>query len=160
MNRFSLAAMVVLLLACAGAHAELVNIGSGSYRDLQFVKASSLESSTFEVSSGAVGINVTLTDLGFPQSFDQLAVAITDAAAAFFSHQLTLGADVSEVSMAIPIDRPGTYVASVYAMLSGQGNLPGVGLYELEITEFVPVPPAFVLLASGLVAAGLGRRRS
>jgi hypothetical protein len=150
-----------LWLLAGAAHAELVPVDASPdrYRSVKFVEDTDLTTSSFEISiPGAY--RVTLTDYAFPQSFDELAVAITDAAASFFAAQLQAGADAVSI-LDVTFETPGEYVASVFASLdTGAGA--GVGLYSLDVqlTEaIIPLPGALWFLASGLILLGAAGRR-
>ncbi|MEO0974642.1 MAG: hypothetical protein AAFX85_16255 [Pseudomonadota bacterium] len=155
-----IAPLALWMLASAPAHAELVSLGDGRYRDLQFVNGTALNSSSFQVDDVEDTVyTFTLTDLQFPNEFEQLAVAITDAAASFFSERLELAEGMNTATLDVTFEQPGVYVASVFATIAGQ--VTAVGLYSLDVeVSIIPVPPAVLLLASGLLAVGARRRFS
>lgn len=153
--RYGIVALLAAALFGATARAELVATDVNTFRALTFVEGVSLESSTFQVTQGG-SYTVSLVDYAFPQTFENLTVAITDAAASFFVAQVRAGVDPGD----IVLDTAGTYVASVFAEVTGGGT----GLFELTITPnemdvVIPVPAAAWLLASALLVLGARVRR-
>lgn len=150
--RLSILSLALTLLSGI-AQAEMV-ASEPTFRDLQFVDGVSLNSTSFEVSE-AGAFTVSLIDYAFPDTFDELTVAITDAAASFFVAQVRAGVDPTQ----IVLDTAGTYVASVFA------SVEGTGLYALSVTPadldvVIPLPAGLWLLLSGLGLLAATRRRA
>jgi len=135
--------LTVLVLGISSARASTV-----VYDDFQVISEQTVFTTPFEVASAGT-YRAELVDFEFPDPFDILAFGITQG--------LTpLGFRFDTGSFTFHVTTPGTLHAHLAAI-----PLPGkIGTYALQILA-VPVPPAGVLLLSGLIGlVTVGRRGS
>ena len=114
------------------------------------VLGSSWETYSFVADQTPLIYQVTLTDFGFPAAFDFLGVLITKS-----------NVEVVELlapgTKMFPVELGEIYIASVLGDASN--DPPEAGLFNIKITA-VPVPPALLLLGSGLFALFALRKRN
>ena len=126
--------------------------------DVQLITGSSTVATEFSITAEGT-YTVTLTDLMFPDPFQELALAITSATTTF-------GTLTAPGSMDLVLDGP----TKLFALVFGVPNAhTGVGLYGVRIVladngggggNPVPLPAAIWLFASALFGTFLRRIRS
>lgn len=133
--------MTVFLLSITCARASSV-----VYEDFGVVSDDTVFSTPFEITSPGT-YRAELVDFEFPVPFDILALAVTQG--------LTpLGFGFDTGAFTFDVTTPGTLYAHLAAIpLAGQ-----MGTYALQIMS-IPVPPAGILLFSGLLGLVVVGRR-
>lgn len=109
---------------------------------------------------------LTLTDFNFSDSFSELGVLLSSATQQLFRLEkpslLTEANGVNDIWQS-KLDfnlTAGQYYLSFYGKSAGDLSFYGVSLAQHDVAP-VPVPAAFILFGSGLLAmAGLARRRA
>ena len=135
--------MTVLLLGISSARASTV-----VYDDFRVISQDTVFTTPFEVASAGT-YRAELVDFEYPAPFDILALGITQDA-------MPLGFGFDTGSFTFHVATPGTLLAHLAAIpLTGK-----MGTYALQIMA-VPIPPAGILLFSGLIGlVVVGRRDS
>lgn len=139
-----LAGTALLFMGICSAHASTVVL-----EDYQSVSGFTVSNTPFLVDQAGT-YEAFLTDLKYPVAFDKLFLGILDDVS------LTpLGFRYGEGSLTFNVSTPGQFVAQ-FMGLPGAG---GVGTYTLQI-KAIPIPPAAMLLFSGLMGLVLVGRRT
>ncbi|MEZ5542075.1 MAG: hypothetical protein R3F42_08530 [Pseudomonadota bacterium] len=135
--------ITVILLGMSGARAASV-----VYEDFGVVTDDTVFSTPFEVTTPGT-YRAELVDFEFSAPFDILALAVTQGIT-------PLGFGFDTGAFTFNVSTPGTLYAHLAAIpLAGQ-----IGTYALQI-KAIPIPPAGLLLFSGLIGlAVVGRRDS
>lgn len=135
---------VLLLTGICSAQASTVVL-----EDYQSVSGYTVSNTPFVVEQAGT-YEAFLTDLRYPVAFDRLFLGILDDVS--FT---PLGFRYGEGSLTFNVSTPGQLVAQ-FAGLPGTG---GTGTYTLQI-KAIPIPPAAMLLFSGLMGLVLVGRRT
>ena len=133
--------MTMYLLGISNAHAATVLL-----EDFQVVTEETISTTWFEVEQAGT-YEVKLVDFEFPTPFDILALGIVQELE-------PLGIGFGTGSFTFNVSTPGMLKAHL-AAVPGAG---GIGTYAYEITA-IPLPPAALLLFSGLIGLVLVARR-
>ena len=133
--------MTLFLLGISSAHATTVVL-----EDFQVVSENTVLTTPFEVIQAGI-YEVELVDFEFPTPFDILALGITQ-------DFTPLGIGFGTGSFTFNVTTPGTLMAHL-AAIPGAG---GIGTYAFQI-KAIPIPPAALLLFSGLIGLVLVGRR-
>ena len=133
--------IAIYLLGISNAHATTVVL-----EDFQVVTEDTISTTWFEVEQAGI-YEVELVDFEFPAAFDILALGIVQ-------DLMPLGIGFGTGSFTFDVSTPGMLTAHL-AALPGAG---GVGTYAFQITA-IPLPPAAMLLFSGLIGLVLVARR-
>ena len=139
----TVAGMAVFLLGICGAQASTV-----VYEDFQTVSENTVSTTPFEVTQiGAY--KAELVDFEYPSIFSILSLGITQG-------DTPLGFRFDTGTFTFNVTEPGTLLAHLAAIPGSSGS----GTYALRI-KAVPIPPAAVLLFSGMIGlVVVGRREN
>jgi len=152
LGRISILAVVLFLIllgVITEANAMLV------VEEVEFVDEAEGESERFYIKQPGL-YELTLIDFKFPEAFESLSVQLTRGGN--IEHDNSLGlTEVNRLtgpgSFTFEVGFSGNYFANIFAI---PGKEFGTGLFGLQINQLsteisaVPLPPAFLLLLSGL----------
>lgn len=150
--------MMVVGALAAAAWVAPVQAATVIYEDVDFLVSQpgsgtsipGTKVSSFEIVAPGT-YTATLTDFSFPEKFSTLGLSITS----FVDDSLNLGSLFGDGSFTFNASGAGTYYANVFGV---PGDTFGVGLYGVQVSSVVPLPPAVLFLVSGLaVFAAFGR---
>jgi hypothetical protein len=141
------AACALVLGLCSAAQAAVLSLTDG---------ASSPAAKTYAFTIAEPGTFLaSLSDLGFPERFDFLSLAVTPKGGAS-----TLGSILAPGAFSFEASTAGDYVALVAAR---PGSATGFGFYSINIIAMspspVPEPQAWMLMVAGIGLIGWMRLR-
>ena len=134
----------LLFMGICSAHASTV-----VFEDYQSISGNTVLNKDFKVDQAGT-YEAFLTDLRYPVAFETLFLGILDDVS--FT---PLGFRYGEGSLTFNVSTPGQFVAQ----FAGRPGAGGMGTYALQI-KAIPIPPAAMLLFSGLMGLVLVGRRT
>lgn len=170
MKHFALAATLALSSLAFVPAVEAASVSPAAveynsvFENVGFVDGYDRFSQKISIDGG--NYRLTLTDFNFSDSFSELSVMLTSATQKLFTLEkpalLTAANGVNDIWQS-KLDfnlTAGQYYLSFYGKSAGDLSFYGVSLAQHDVAP-VPVPAAFILFGSGLLAmAGLARRRA
>lgn len=166
MNKFALATLFSLssLLAVPAVEAASVTPNAVEFEKVGFVNG--VDGFTQKVDLDGGSYNLTLTDFNFGDSFSKLGVMLSTSTEPLYKLEKPVGAVASganniwQKSIDMDLDA-GQYYLSFFGKSAGDFSFYGVSLTQnADEPAPVPVPAAFILFGSGLLAmTGLVRRQ-
>jgi hypothetical protein len=145
----------LIFMGICNAHASTVVL-----EDYQSVSGFTVLNKDFKVDQAGT-YEAFLTDLKYPVAFDKLFLGIAEKPGDITLPLIPIGFRYGEGSLIFNVSTPGNFVAQ-FMGLPGTVDLSGtarVGTYTLQI-KAIPIPPAAMLLFSGLMGLVLVGRRT